>query len=76
MKVGPILKELRRRKKLSAQEVADASGIEIRNYYKLEKKELNIRMDTLLRVLEAMGCTLKDIHDIQKESTKKKSTSR
>jgi transcriptional regulator with XRE-family HTH domain len=61
--VTPIieLKNLRLIRKLSQQDVAHLAGIPLRTYQRFESGDRGAKLDTLLRVLDAFGLTIKTV---------------
>jgi transcriptional regulator with XRE-family HTH domain len=61
--VTPIieLKNLRLARKLSQQDVARLAGIPLRTYQRFESGDRGAKLDTLLRVLDALGLTIKTV---------------
>lgn len=52
--VGRRIQELRRSKKLTQQGVADAMGMEVSNYARIEGGRANVTLDSLVRIANAL----------------------
>lgn len=57
MKIGNALRELRKRKGLSRQEVADAIEISVNTYIKYENELVNPAYDNLVKLADFYGVT-------------------
>lgn len=57
--VGRQLAELRAKRRLTAQQVADLSGVNRVNITKIERGSYNVSIDILGRVCDALGAELK-----------------
>jgi transcriptional regulator with XRE-family HTH domain len=55
------IKNLRLARKLSQQEVALLAGIPLRTYQRFESGDRGAKLDTLLRVLDAFGLSIKTV---------------
>lgn len=58
-----VLKQLRERKGLTQQEVADALGVKVATYRTWEQGIVNITLENALRVSSVIGCTPNDLCD-------------
>jgi transcriptional regulator with XRE-family HTH domain len=58
-----VLKQLRERKGLTQQEVADALGVKVATYRTWEQGSVNITLENALRVSSVIGCTPNDLCD-------------
>lgn len=63
LKIGPRLRRLRRDKKLSQQELAEASGITKGMVSKVETGRSIPTLPLLFRILSALGCDAKDFFE-------------
>jgi transcriptional regulator with XRE-family HTH domain len=55
------IKNLRLARKLSQQEIARLAGIPLRTYQRFESGDRGAKLDTLLRVLDALGLGIKTV---------------
>jgi transcriptional regulator with XRE-family HTH domain len=55
------IKNLRITRKLSQQDVARLAGIPLRTYQRFESGDRGARLDTFLRVLDALGLSIKTV---------------
>jgi transcriptional regulator with XRE-family HTH domain len=55
------IKNLRLARKLSQQEIARLAGIPLRTYQRFESGDRGAKLDTLLRVLDALGLSIKTV---------------
>jgi transcriptional regulator with XRE-family HTH domain len=55
------IKNLRLARKLSQQEIARLAGIPLRTYQRFESGNRGAKLDTLLRVLDALGLGIKTV---------------
>jgi transcriptional regulator with XRE-family HTH domain len=55
------IKNLRLARKLSQQEIARLAGIPLRTYQRFESGDRGAKLDTLLRVLDALGLDIKTV---------------
>jgi transcriptional regulator with XRE-family HTH domain len=53
--IGANLQRLRTRAKITQEEVAARTGLDVRFLRRLERGSVNIRFDTLVRVADALG---------------------
>jgi transcriptional regulator with XRE-family HTH domain len=53
------IKNLRLARKLSQQDIARLTGVPLRTYQRFESGDRGAKLDTLLRVLDALGLSLK-----------------
>ena len=58
--IGEI-KAARARKSLTQEHIARLAGVPLRTYQRLESGDRGSRLDTLLRVLDALGLSLKTV---------------
>lgn len=56
--IGQRIKELREAKGLSFRQLAELSGVNHANIYKMEKGELNPSIGVLTRILEPLGANI------------------
>ena len=56
--IGSLIRSARRRKGLSSKELAKFAGMAPSNLSRLESDRSDVRISTVLRVLDAMGLTL------------------
>lgn len=59
--VGNKLLALRKKKGMTQAETAEAAGLSDRTYAEIERGSVNMRVDTLLHICEALGVTPDDI---------------
>jgi transcriptional regulator with XRE-family HTH domain len=62
--IGVRLRELREAKNLSAKEVAERAGISAQSLSRIENGKHDVVFTTLQRILDAMGCTLRDLAEV------------
>jgi transcriptional regulator with XRE-family HTH domain len=55
------IKKKRLARKLSQQDVAQLAGIPLRTYQRFESGNRGAKLDTLLRVLDALGLSIKTV---------------
>ena len=60
-KIGNKILELRRRTGLTQAEIAEKAGIADRTYADIERGNVNMRIETLLKICEALNATPDDI---------------
>lgn len=65
--IGNKLYEIRNRKLMSRMEVAEKSGLSDRAYADIERGNVNMRIETLLKICNALNITPNDILIIEKE---------
>ena len=63
--IGQRLRELRRSRNLTSKEVAERAGITPQSLSRIERGHHDVVFTTLRKILAAMGCTLKDLTEIQ-----------
>jgi transcriptional regulator with XRE-family HTH domain len=59
--IGLRIKQLRENRKLSGKDLAERAGITPQSLSRIEQGRHDVVFTTLLRILAAMGCSLKDI---------------
>lgn len=59
--VGKHLRELRHREGLTQSQLAEASGLDLRNYQNIEQGKSNLRLGTLVRIATFYGVSLASI---------------
>lgn len=59
--IGNKLLALRKKKGMTQAETAEAAGLSDRTYAEIERGAVNMRVDTLLRICDALGITPDDI---------------
>lgn len=64
--VGKKLSEIRQEKGLSIRQLADMSGVNFANIYKIENGKYNVSIDILGKVCDALGCRI-DIVDMKEQ---------
>lgn len=60
-KIGQRVKEIRERKRLSVDDLAERTGIDRASLYRLEKGELNVTIVKLNRIAQALFVDLGDL---------------
>lgn len=60
-KIGNKILELRRRTGLTQAEIAERAGIADRTYADIERGNVNMRIETLLKICEALNATPDDV---------------
>ena len=63
--IGLRLKELRKRRDLNSKEVAERAGITPQSLSRIERGNHDVTFVTMGKILAAMGCTLKDLAEVQ-----------
>ena len=61
--IGKRLSEIRRKKGLSIRQLADMSGVNFANIYKVENGKYNVSVDILGKICEALGCRIDIVED-------------
>lgn len=56
--IGKRIAEIRQAKGLSIRQLAEASGVNFANIYKIENGKYNVSIDILGKVCEALGCRI------------------
>ena len=56
--IGKRIAEIRQAKGLSIRQLAEASGVNFANIYKIENGKYNVSIDILGKICEALGCHL------------------
>ena len=56
--IGKRIAEIRQAKGLSIRQLADASGVNFANIYKIENGKYNVSIDILGKICEALGCRI------------------
>ena len=59
--IGSYLKNARKNKKMTQQEVADASGITLSKYREIERGRKSLFFDDSIRISEALGFSLMEL---------------
>lgn len=59
--VGRRIKELRQKRKLTQQAVADATGMLASNYARLERGSSNMTLDTLVRIANVLEVRIAEL---------------
>lgn len=54
--IGKRIAEIRQAKGLSIRQLAEASGVNFANIYKIENGKYNVSIDILGKISEALGC--------------------
>ena len=57
--LGTMIKDARKHKKLSQQQLGELIGVQKAQVSKLENNTKNFRIDTILRVMDALGMKVK-----------------
>lgn len=70
MEVGKKIKEIRKKKGLSQEELSEAANINLRTIQRIEKNESEPRGSTLNLICKALGTTIEDLLDFGKEADK------
>lgn len=63
--LGKRIKELRKRKKLTQDQLAEIIGIEPRNILKIENAQTFPRVQTLEKLADAFECTAKELFSFE-----------
>lgn len=56
--IGENIKELRRSRKLTQQELAEAAGVRLATISEIEAGKANFQFNTLVRIATALNCYL------------------
>ena len=56
--IGKRIAEIRQAKGLSIRQLADASGVNFANVYKIENGKYNVSIDILGKICDALGCSV------------------
>lgn len=56
--IGKRIAEIRQAKGLSIRQLAEASGVNFANIYKIENGKYNVSIDILGKICEALGCRI------------------
>lgn len=56
--IGKRVAEIRQAKGLSIRQLAEASGVNFANIYKIENGKYNVSVDILGKICEALGCRI------------------
>lgn len=56
--IGKRIAEIRQAKGLSIRQLAEASGVNFANIYKIENGKYNVSIDILGNICEALGCRI------------------
>ena len=56
--IGKRIAEIRQAKGLSIRQLAEASGVNFANIYKIENGKYNVSVDILGKICEALGCRI------------------
>ncbi len=70
MEVGKKIKEIRKKKGLSQEELSEAAKINLRTIQRIEKNESEPRGSTLNLICQALGTNVEDLLDFGKEADK------
>lgn len=57
-RIGERLAELRKAKGLSMRQLAEMSGVNFANIYKIENGRYNVSIDILGKICDALGCRI------------------
>ena len=57
--IGKRIAEIRKAKGMSIRQLADASGVNFANIYKIENGKYNVSIDILNKICKALGVELK-----------------
>ena len=57
--IGKRIAEIRQAKGLSIRQLADASGVNFANIYKIENGKYNVSIDILGKICDVLGCQIK-----------------
>ena len=66
-RIGLQIRELRKQKKVTLQELSDRIDIEYNNLIRIEKGRTNPTIGTLYKISSELGVKLKDIMDVEGE---------
>ncbi|WP_299111037.1 helix-turn-helix domain-containing protein [uncultured Winogradskyella sp.] len=69
MKLNDKLPQLRDERKMSQEELSEASGISIRTIQRIEKNEVNPRPYTARKLIEALNISLDDFNDASQNNS-------
>ena len=61
--IGRRIAEIRQAKGLSIRQLAEASGVNFANIYKIENGKYNVSIDILGKICEALGCRIDIVED-------------
>ena len=61
--IGKRIAEIRQAKGLSIRQLAEASGVNFANIYKIENGKYNVSIDILGKICEALGCRIDIVED-------------
>jgi transcriptional regulator with XRE-family HTH domain len=59
--VGEQIRRVRERHNLTQQQVCGRSGIDVASYSRIEQGHSSPKLDTLIRIADAIGCPLADL---------------
>ncbi|RMG23027.1 MAG: XRE family transcriptional regulator [Bacteroidetes bacterium] len=65
--IGQIIRETRQKKRLTQAQLGELIGVQKSQISKLENNTKNFRIDTILKVLHALGAKLKLIVELEQE---------
>ena len=63
IRIGKRVAEIRQTKGLSIRQLADASGVNFANIYKIENGKYNVSIDILGKICEALNCRIEIVED-------------
>lgn len=61
--IGKRIAEIRQAKGLSIRQLAEASGVNFANIYKIENGKYNVSIDILGKICEALGCRIEIVEE-------------
>lgn len=67
--IGNKLYEIRKRSGMTQAEVAEAAGLSDRTYADIERGSVNMRIETLLKICQALSITPNDILTVENTRT-------
>lgn len=67
-RIGSSIRRNRQEKGLTQEELAEAAGISLKMVQKLEGGQKGFRMETIIRIAEALGVSLGSLADMQGEN--------
>lgn len=61
--IGKRIAEIRQAKGLSIRQLAEASGVNFANIYKIENGKYNVSIDILGKICEALNCRIEIVEE-------------
>lgn len=74
--IGSNIKAARKKSGLRQIDVEEQDGLEMRHYQKIEAGQINITVETLLRLSKLFKCSVEDLVKVPGSKSTKKSSSK